>query len=68
MARTRNIERKVRLELQIDETLKNRVDAVLFSPARGRVPYSARNQLVESLLEGWLEKVESLDPIEGVLS
>lgn len=55
MPRVKRVDRPVRLEITLPESVSAAVELELFSDIEGRVPYGARSKLIEQLLRGWLE-------------
>lgn len=55
MPRVKRVDRPVRLEITLPESVSAAVELELFSDIEGRVPYGARSKLIEQLLRSWLE-------------
>lgn len=56
MARPCNLERSVPLELALPESVRTKVDLLLWSEAEGRVPRGAYQQFFLGLLNDYFEK------------
>ncbi len=54
MPRVKRVDRPVRLEITLPESVSAAVELELFSDIEGRVPYGARSKLIEQLLRQWL--------------
>jgi len=54
MPRVKRVDRPVRLEITLPESVSAAVELELFSDIEGRVPYGARSKLLEQLLRQWL--------------
>lgn len=54
MPRIKRVDRPVRLEITLPESVSAAVELELFSDIEGRVPYGARSKLIEQLLRDWL--------------
>lgn len=54
MPRVKRVDRPVRLEITLPESVSAAVELELFSDIEGRVPYGARSKLIEQLLRDWL--------------
>ena len=57
MPRRPNITRGIRLELQIPEDLRVKLDLHLWSALEGRVPHSAYTKLIVQLLNDYFDKL-----------
>lgn len=54
MPRVKRVDRPVRLEITLPESVSAAVELELFSDIEGRVPYGSRSKLLEQLLRQWL--------------
>lgn len=54
MPRVKRVDRPVRLEITLPESVSAAVELELFSDIESRVPYGARSKLIEQLLRQWL--------------
>ena len=61
MSRRPNIERPIKLEISLPESLRGRLDLFLWSPTEGRVPKGAYSALIVQLLKDYLHLLESKD-------
>jgi hypothetical protein len=61
MPRRPNIERPIKLEVSLPQSLRGRLDLHLWNPAQGQVPRGAYSALIVRLLTDYLIKMESKD-------
>jgi hypothetical protein len=61
MSRRPNIERPIKLEISLPESLRGRLDLLLWSPTEGRIPQGAYSALIVQLLKDHLSLLESKD-------
>ena len=58
MPRLPSVIRPTHLHLKLPETTRARMDLILFSELEERVPQGMYSELINTLLEAWLEEVE----------
>ena len=55
MVRVKKIDRPKRVEVQLPESIKIKVDIELYSEIEGKVPFGSFSGLVTELLREWLK-------------
>ena len=56
MPRVKKIDRPKRVEVQLPESIKLKVDMELYSELEGKVPFGKFSELVAELLGDWLKE------------
>ena len=66
MPRPRNTIRPVEIRLSLPETVRAQMDVELFSELEGRVPYGARTQFVQQLVQDYFRRKAEAAAVAGV--